>query len=132
MWLIDKSALVRISQSVDAETWAERMSRGVVHLAPVTRLEVGYSARTDAASRQAFASSPLNHLRVEYSTPAVEDRALEVQFLLADKGQHRAPSIADLLVAAVAELAGLTILHLDKDFDLIAEITGQPAERLRL
>jgi len=37
-----------------------------------------------------------------------------------------------LLIAAAAELAGLTVLHLDKDFDLIASITGQPAERLRL
>jgi hypothetical protein len=31
-------------------------------------------------------------------------------------------------LAACAELAGLTVLHLDKDFDLIADITGQPME----
>ena len=37
----------------------------------------------------------------------------------------------DLLIAAVAELAGLTVLHLDEDFELIAEVTGQPVERLR-
>lgn len=37
----------------------------------------------------------------------------------------------DLLIAAVAERSGLTVLHLDKDFDLIAEITGQAVERLR-
>jgi predicted nucleic acid-binding protein len=35
----------------------------------------------------------------------------------------------DLLVAATVELARLTVLHLDKDFDLIASITGQPVER---
>lgn len=46
--------------------------------------------------------------------------------LLADRGQHRAPAIPDLLVAAAAELAGLTVLALDKDFHLIAQITGQP------
>jgi len=34
--------------------------------------------------------------------------------------------------AATAELAGLTVLHLDKDFDLIAEITGQPVEHLNV
>jgi predicted nucleic acid-binding protein len=34
------------------------------------------------------------------------------------------------LVAAVGELAGLTVLHDDKDFDLIAELTGQAVERL--
>lgn len=67
---------------------------------------------------------------VEYLTPAAEDRAVEVQLLLADRGQHRAPSIPDLLVAATAELSGLTILALDKDFELIAQITGQPVERL--
>ena len=55
---------------------------------------------------------------------------MEVQVLLADRGHHRAPSVADLLVAATAELAGLTVLHEDKDFELIAQITGQPTERV--
>jgi predicted nucleic acid-binding protein len=68
---------------------------------------------------------------VEYLTPAIEDRAVEVLGLLADRGQHRAPSIPDLLIAATAELAGLTILHCDKDYDLIAGVTGQDAEWLR-
>ena len=68
---------------------------------------------------------------VQYLTPAIEDRAVEVQALLAVRGQHRAPSIPDLIIAATAELAGLTVLHLDKDFELIASITGQPCERLR-
>lgn len=66
----------------------------------------------------------------EYLCPAIEDRALEVLSLLADRGQHRAPSIPDLIIAATAELAGLTILHLDKDFEVIADVTGQPMERL--
>ena len=69
---------------------------------------------------------------VAYLTPAIEDRAVEVQGQLADQGQHRAPSIPDLLVAATAELAGLTVLHVDKDFELIATLTGQPTERVRL
>lgn len=50
--------------------------------------------------------------------------------LLAEQGQHRAPSIPDLIVAATAELAGLTVLHVDTDFELIAKTTGQPVERL--
>ncbi|SJN43362.1 POSSIBLE CONSERVED MEMBRANE PROTEIN [Luteococcus japonicus LSP_Lj1] len=60
----------------------------------------------------------------------MEDRALEVQRMLADRGQHRAPSVPDLLIAATAELLGLQVLHLDKNFDLIAEVTGQPMRRL--
>jgi len=69
---------------------------------------------------------------VEYLTPAIEDRTVEVLTLLADRGQHRAPSIPDLIIAATTELAGLTILHADKDFEIIAEITGQPVERLNV
>lgn len=69
---------------------------------------------------------------VEYQTPASEDRAVEVQTLLAESGHHRAPSLPDLVVAATAELVGLRVLHFDKDFHLIAEVTGQPTERLRL
>ena len=76
--------------------------------------------------------APLASMPVEYLTPRIEDRAVEIQSVLAARGQHRAPSIPDLLIAATAELAELTLLHLDKDFELIAEITGQPVERLRV
>lgn len=69
---------------------------------------------------------------VEYLTPAIEDRAVEILTRLADQGKHRAPSIPDLIIAATAGLAGLTVLHLEEDFDLIAEITGQPMERLNI
>ena len=68
---------------------------------------------------------------VEYAAPAAEDRAVEVLGLVADRGHHRAPSVPDLLIAAIAERAGLVVLHQDKDFNLIAEITGQSAERLK-
>jgi len=78
-----------------------------------------------------LAHPPLSAMPVEYLTPAIEDRAVEVQLLLAGQGQHRAPSIPDVLIAATAELAGLTVLHLDKDFELIAGITGQSTERLQ-
>ena len=130
-WLVDKSALVRLGDSADAAQWAERINRGLMRITTVTRLEVGFSARSGPGARSAFRSPPLALLPVEYSTPAIEDRALEVQLLLADKGQHRAPSIPDLLIAATAELAGLTVLHVDKDFELIAEVTGQALEWLR-
>ena len=129
-WLIDKSALVRLAASPDAAEWAGRIERGLVRIATVTRLETGYSARSGPVLRTAFQQPPLSSMPVEYMTPAIEDRALEILALLADQGQHRAPSIPDLIIAATAELAGLTVLHLDKDFDLIAQITGQPVERL--
>ena len=130
-WLIDKSALVRLGASPDAEDWAGRIERGLVRITTMTRLEVGYSARTAADARSVFGTPPISMMPVEYLTRAIEDRALEVQLLLADRGRQRAPSIPDLLIAATAELAGLTVLHLDKDFELIAQLTGQHTERLR-
>lgn len=130
-WLADKSALVRLAASPDAAQWAARVERGLVRIATVTRLEVGYSARSGADLRTGLRRPPLASMPVEYMTPAIEDRALEVQALLADRGQHRAPSVPDLMTAAIAELAGLTVLHLDKDFELIAAITGQPVEGIR-
>jgi predicted nucleic acid-binding protein len=69
---------------------------------------------------------------VEHLTPTIEDRAVAVQIGLADRGQHRATSIPDLLIAATAALALLTVLHVDEDFELIAELTDQPVEPVRV
>ncbi len=129
-WLIDTSALVGLAASPDVELWADRIDRGLVRVSGVTRLEVGYSARSGSALRSAAREPPLASMPIEYQTPAIEDRAIEVQMLLADRGYHRAPSIPDLIVAATAELARLTVLHRDKDFVLIAEVTGQSIEWL--
>ena len=131
-WLIDKSALVRLAASPDAAEWASRIERGLVRIANVTRLEVAYSARSAADLRTGLRHPPLSAMPVEYLTPAIEDRAVEVLALLADRGEHRASSIPDLIIAAVAELAGLTVLQLDKDFEIVAHITGQPVERLQV
>ncbi len=68
---------------------------------------------------------PIAHL-----TPSIERRAIEVQKLLADSGHHRGPGLPDLLIAAAAELTARTVLHVDKDFEIIAELTGQPVARL--
>ncbi|MFT4163807.1 MAG: PIN domain nuclease [Microlunatus sp.] len=133
-WLIDKSAYVRMQsgQALHIDQWSARIERGLVRLSTVTRLELGFSARSGTAGREAFGLPPLSLMPIEHLTPATEDRAWEVQMLLADRGRHRAPSIPDLLIAATAEKAGLTVLAVDKDFDLIAEITGQPVETLAL
>jgi len=130
-WLADKSALVRLSSSPDAELWADRVGRGLLRLTTVTLLEVGFSARSGSDLRDSSRRPPLSLMPVECMTPAAERRAVEVQMALADRGMHRARSIPDLLIAAVAERSGLIVLHHDKDFDLVADITGQPMETLR-
>lgn len=130
-WLIDKSALVRLSRSSDAPAWIERIERGLVRVATVTLLEAGFSARSAAEVRSGPDRVLLDAMPVEYLTPRAEDRAVEVQTLLAARGQHRAAAIPDLLLAALGELAGLRVLHYDRDFELIAAQTGQPIEMLR-
>jgi predicted nucleic acid-binding protein len=129
-WLIDKSALRRLSGSDQRADWDQRIERGLVRIATVTLLELGYSARSAADHHAAVSEAPVALMPVEYVTPAAEDRAVDVQRVLVARGQHRAPSVADLIVAALAEQARATVLHVDKDFDLIAEATGQPAERM--
>jgi predicted nucleic acid-binding protein len=129
-WLVDKSALVRLAESSEAAEWANRIERGLVHIAVVTRLEVGYSARSGSDLRTISQQPPIAAMPIVYLTPAIEDRAIEIQMLLSDRGLHRAPSVPDLLVAATAEFADLTVLHADKGFELIADVSGQPVERL--
>lgn len=131
-WLIDKSAINRLHLTSDADAWANRIERGLVRISTVTRLEIGFSARSIDDHRAMFTEPPITSMPVEYLTPAIEDRAIEVQAALAQRGQHRAPSIPDVLIAATAELAELTVLHVDKDFELIAAITGQRHEHLEI
>lgn len=59
-------------------------------------------------------------------------RALEVMTALARNQEfgHRSAKMLDLIIAATAESAQLTVLHYDADFDLIADVTGQPTEWL--
>jgi predicted nucleic acid-binding protein len=129
-WLIDKSAIARLHRASHAAEWASRIERGRVRISTVTRLEVGFSARSAPDHRSLLTEPPIASMPVQYLTPRIEDRAIELQSVLAERGQHRAPSVPDLLIAATAELADLTVLHVDKDFELIADVTGQRIERL--
>lgn len=129
-WLIDKSALVKLGATPEREVWRQRIERGLVHVTTVTLLEMAYSARSATDMAAILHQQPLADMPVEHLTPVAEQRSLEVLEILAARGQHRAPSIPDLLIAAVAEQARLVVLHVDKDFELIADVTGQPVERL--
>jgi predicted nucleic acid-binding protein len=59
-------------------------------------------------------------------------RATDVFELLAEQGplHHRQVGLPDLLIAAAAELAELPVLHYDRDFDVIAAVTGQPVRAI--
>lgn len=92
----------------------------------VIDLEVLYSARNHEEYLQIRQRRTFAYELVPI-TEQIFRRALEVQERLARTGRHRVP-IPDLLIAAAAESARLTVLHYDRDYDLIAEVTGQPVE----
>ncbi len=62
-------------------------------------------------------------------TPEVLNGALQVAGLMAGAGLHRGAKPVDLVVAATAESANLTVLHYGDDYERLAKVTGQPAVR---
>lgn len=124
--LADTSIVNRFSDPAVAAALSDDIRAGRIALCAPVVFEVCFSARnaTDMDEmRQALDALPSVPIR-----PAIFTRALEVQRLLAETGKHRAASLVDLLVAAAAEAHDLTVVHYDGDFDLIAELTGQPTE----
>jgi predicted nucleic acid-binding protein len=126
-YLADKSALARLETSADVRAKLESLLPfGEIATCGVVDLELLYSAPSPHAYATAAAS-----LRTLPRVPVSEevlDRALEVQGRLAKRSQHRGAPLPDLIIAACAEGAGLTVLHYDADYDRIAEITGQPVQ----
>jgi len=125
-WLIDKSALTRVGKPVVADVLVPRVDAGLVAISIVTELEVGFSARSARDHTDILAL--LGRLVPVVTPVQAEQMARDLQRRLVERGQHRAVAVPDLLVAATAQAAGLTVLHYDRDFDLIANVTGQPVE----
>ncbi|MER7610877.1 PIN domain-containing protein [Nonomuraea wenchangensis] len=126
LYLIDKSALARLrTNEVVAGALRPLFAARAVATCAIIDLEAVYGARDPAQGRAALAAQ-----RQCVSLPldlAVARRALEVQQQLLARSRHRGVGLRDLLVAACAEVHRATVLHYDRDFDLIAEVTGQPA-----
>ncbi|MEU5868334.1 MULTISPECIES: PIN domain-containing protein [unclassified Nonomuraea] len=127
VYLIDKSALARMPHPAVHQALEALMLDRTLAVCEVTQLEVLHSARDpkgyekDARHlREGFRLLSITHRKVG-------GRALEVQAMLAGRSHHQAVGLNDLLIAACAEVHQATILHYDRDFDIISEVTGQPA-----
>jgi len=125
--LVDNSVLARTDRPQVAVRVEPMIEDGRLARCSVTDLELLFSARSGADHRVRRADIELRfgHVPIDQRTL---DRAVEIQGLLADRGQHRGANVPDLVVAAVAEQSGLTVLHYDADFELIATVTKQPTE----
>ena len=125
-FLIDTSALARLMRpGAEAFGWDQAAAAGLIAICPITELEFFSSARSPADREQGIAD-----MRSLLGWVPVHDRAFararEVQGELTSRGQHRSAGPVDLVLAATAELQGLALLHHDRDFDIIARVTGQP------
>jgi hypothetical protein len=129
-YLIDTSAVVRIMTAEgQADRWRREISSGRIAICAITELELRHSAKSvehDGRMRRdlgdMFVWAPV--------ADHCYERALEVQSGLVANGEQRSAGPVDLMLAANAELSGLTVLHDDRDFDCVARVTGQPMLRI--
>lgn len=125
-FLVDTSVLARFMRpGAMAFGWDQAAAAGLLAVCPITELELYYSVRS-AADR----ARTIQDMQSVFGWVPVHDRAYarawDVQAELTSKGMHRSAGPVDLVVAATAELHGLTLLHHDRDFECIARVTGQP------
>ncbi|MFZ0217028.1 MAG: PIN domain-containing protein [Candidatus Dormiibacterota bacterium] len=125
-YLIDNSAFMRAVRLAEVQKVVDPLvARRQIARCTMFEMEALWSARPKdyeavATRLHAFPLVPTH--QVDW------DRAAEVMALLAGTGRHRSVPIPDLIVAAIAERAQLTVLHYDGAFDAIASVTGQPME----
>lgn len=125
-YLVDTSALARLRVDSVGDVLRPLVQRGLTGVCGMVALELLHSGR-NADDLRTIAQ--WNEAR-DWMTTEDDDfrRAVEVQGELARIGRHRAAPPPDLIIAAVAERYGVTVLHYDSDFDVIAEVTGQDVE----
>lgn len=125
-YLLDTSALARVRVPAVSAVLDPLVAAGRTGICGMVALEVGFGAR-----------NLYGHIEIRAGIGAhewvlTEDvdfrRAFDVQAELARTGRHRAVSLPDLLAGAVAERNRMTLLHYDSNFDLLAEVSGQPMQ----
>lgn len=126
MLLLDNSAWSRVvagtlpSEAADAV--AGRLEERELATCLPFLLEAGYSATAAADHRAMMDDFGQLYQRVELTVVA-EELAVRAQAELATRGHHRLAPI-DLMIAGCAHEAGAGVLHYDRDYDVIAELSS--------
>ncbi len=117
--LIDKSALERATP--------ETLELGEICVCAVVRLKMLYSAQ-----------SKHDYSDIEDNLAAFRDLSVDAETIqtavtahreLGQKGRHRLP-IPDLLIAACAQQHQAAVLHVDRHYDVLAEVLAFEPVRL--
>lgn len=125
-YLADTSALARLRHAPVAAVLGPLIEAGLVATCGVIEFELGWATRSGKEFDELRADRDAGY---EWLPTNDEDwrRALAVQRQLWRSGQVRAVGLPDLLIAAVAERERVTVLHYDGDYELITQVTAQPA-----
>ena len=127
-WLVDKSAAARVDDPQVGQQLRELA--GSLCICPIGQLEQLYSARS-AAEYDAWCERIQTSYRVVDAPRDLLERALRLQRDLAlHHGMWHRVAIPDLLIAETALEHGLGVVHVDADFDRIAEVRPLTARRL--
>jgi predicted nucleic acid-binding protein len=129
LFLADTSAWWRSGANPDvAQRWFTLLEDDAIAICIPIELELLWSARSPVDyAEQREELSGLVRLPID---DRVEQGARETQAALAARSQHRGPRPVDLLIAAVADANDATLLHYDRHFDVVCEVTGQSSQWL--
>jgi predicted nucleic acid-binding protein len=120
-YLADTSAVWRLLRGQIGSPWPALVAQGVIAICPPVEAELMIGVRSDR-DYEPFTAV----LRRTFGwVPAIDDpwrRVLTVQRDLVKIGHHRGPSPMDIIIALTAEVHGLTVAHVDVDFDAIGKV----------
>ena len=121
VYLADTSAWHRSTSPSIRDGWQDALARDAIATCSLIRLELLYSARNaDDLERLGAALAALRDVPVTVSVQRAAESALHDLGRLGP-GAHRVP-LADVLVAAAAQEAGLGVLHYDHRYDRLADV----------
>ncbi len=114
-WVRDRR-FPQLADWFNAEVAAGRVLVCDLVVLELTRLAPNAQRAREIAGRlAAFESIPM--------PDALWGRARELQLLLAAGGDHRRVSPVDLLIAGAATVAGVPLVHYDRDYERIAAVS---------
>ena len=120
-FIADSSAWAHTADPAVVDEWDVALARGQIATSPIVKMEMLYSAENVEDFQDL--EEALAALRDIPITRSVTNAAIAAMRALARKRPlyHRVP-IADALVAAAAQDAGVGVLHYDRHYDRLAEV----------